>query len=176
MIKNDYSQYIGQKFGRLTILEIEGNRCKCVCDCGNLHSVRIYNLLRGNTKSCGCGRSVFAKERWQRYRDTRVCSFCGAPSHYANGLCKNCYARKRRKGYADLEPKSQSKLAYEKHRIERQKEKKEYIESLTPNTDLGREMQELWANGMTLREIAAKYGYSKSWVHILIRGEEKYEK
>ena len=46
---------IGQKFGKLTVLEYEGDSMwKCKCDCGNIKSVRRDSLVTGNTTSCGC--------------------------------------------------------------------------------------------------------------------------
>lgn len=56
----------GEKFGELTAIErdfqaqIEKKSIKpiwkCECACGNIVSIRSNNLLRGTTKSCGCGR------------------------------------------------------------------------------------------------------------------------
>lgn len=62
------SDLIGQKFGRLTVVSYAGmvtyglyhttktrNRTwLCECDCGNTVTVVHANLIRGNTKSCGC--------------------------------------------------------------------------------------------------------------------------
>lgn len=58
---------IGQRFGRLTVLERvdnivspSGNICvawKCKCDCGKETIVRSSSLLQGHTKSCGCMKS-----------------------------------------------------------------------------------------------------------------------
>lgn len=51
---------IGQKFGRLTVLEELPERkhntrvYRCKCDCGNIIDVRKDMLKNGNTKSCGC--------------------------------------------------------------------------------------------------------------------------
>lgn len=53
----------GQKFGHLTVLEmIAGDSAhsasaRCRCDCGNEVVVRIGNLKKGNSKSCGCRRN-----------------------------------------------------------------------------------------------------------------------
>ena len=50
----------GQKFGKLTVLNICGrNKYKaviwyCKCDCGNYTNVLSRSLLSGHTKSCGC--------------------------------------------------------------------------------------------------------------------------
>ena len=56
---------IGQKFGRLTVVERTENesagqsRWLCYCDCGNCTVVRGTKLVQGRTKSCGClGKEV----------------------------------------------------------------------------------------------------------------------
>lgn len=52
--------YIGQKFGKLTVLEMLYNYknnqtyCKCSCDCGKEIITRANGLVTGNTTSCGC--------------------------------------------------------------------------------------------------------------------------
>lgn len=51
---------IGQKFGRLTVIEElperkHGSRVyRCKCDCGNIINARKDMLKNGNTRSCGC--------------------------------------------------------------------------------------------------------------------------
>lgn len=50
---------VGQKFGRLRVLEDAGvnngrTYSKCLCDCGNIVVVQNKKLRSGNTKSCGC--------------------------------------------------------------------------------------------------------------------------
>jgi len=52
---------IGTKIGRLTIIDTycDSRRRrihKCICDCGNAHTVQSSKLLSGHTKSCGCFR------------------------------------------------------------------------------------------------------------------------
>lgn len=59
---------IGQKFGRLTVVEFagvkkNGARWKCVCDCGLTTIATGSNLRKGNTKSCGCLRREMTTER-----------------------------------------------------------------------------------------------------------------
>lgn len=49
----------GEKFGRLTVIKLEGISGKearwiCQCDCGNETTVRSGNLTSGAVKSCGC--------------------------------------------------------------------------------------------------------------------------
>ena len=47
---------IGNKYGRLTVLERNEQKKKwdCICECGNIVSVKTASLNNGNTKSCGC--------------------------------------------------------------------------------------------------------------------------
>lgn len=59
-IRLEKTNFIGQKFGRLTVLEYshtDNNRnshWKCKCDCGNIVIVDSHSFKRGHTKSCGC--------------------------------------------------------------------------------------------------------------------------
>lgn len=49
-----------RRFGRLTVIGMSGEKSRtnyvwdCLCDCGNICSVRGSNLTAGQTKSCGC--------------------------------------------------------------------------------------------------------------------------
>lgn len=58
--KNKLIDLTGQKFGRLTVLEMSTNQTdgdvvwKCRCDCGNYSEVVAGHLKSGHTKSCGC--------------------------------------------------------------------------------------------------------------------------
>lgn len=60
---------IGQKFGRLTVVEQKGsdkNRNMvwlCKCDCGNFIETTTNKLRSGNTKSCGCLKKELLSER-----------------------------------------------------------------------------------------------------------------
>ena len=54
---------LGKHFNRLTPIEWEGDgKWKCRCVCGNIVSVITYNLLNGNTQSCGCLQKEKASE------------------------------------------------------------------------------------------------------------------
>lgn len=54
--------FIGEKFGRLTVIESAGKNeyghliYRCLCDCGNETVVVGRSLKAGYTKSCGCYR------------------------------------------------------------------------------------------------------------------------
>lgn len=65
--------YTGYKFGMLTVLRRADDRImpsgkheimyECVCNCGNVKTVRISSLKNGNTKSCGCYRAKSSSDR-----------------------------------------------------------------------------------------------------------------
>lgn len=53
-----------QRFGKLTVLNFAGNsKWMCACDCGNQKAVMTANLIRGNTKSCGCIKKIASSKR-----------------------------------------------------------------------------------------------------------------
>lgn len=49
---------VGNKYGRLTILEVIPNtrptKVRCICDCGNEHVCLQSDVVGGHTQSCGC--------------------------------------------------------------------------------------------------------------------------
>lgn len=54
-----YNDLVGQRFGRLLVIERVQNKgrrvaYKCRCDCGNECIVLAESLTQGSTKSCGC--------------------------------------------------------------------------------------------------------------------------
>jgi hypothetical protein len=45
----------GQRYGRLTVIKrAAGSRWVCRCDCGKRNVVERRDLVRNNTRSCGC--------------------------------------------------------------------------------------------------------------------------
>lgn len=69
---------IGKSFNRLTIIERYGSdkfrmplyKCKCIC--GNIKIVRICNLLKGHTKSCGCYQKEKVSEAAIKYNHNKL--------------------------------------------------------------------------------------------------------
>lgn len=58
------------KYGRLTIVGDEGkvrDLHECVCECGNIVSVRLYSLRSGNTTSCGCAHKEQLSKRMRKH-------------------------------------------------------------------------------------------------------------
>jgi hypothetical protein len=58
---NNRIHVIGNKYGRLTILEVipdtRPTQVKCKCDCGNEHICAQADVVSGHTQSCGCLQS-----------------------------------------------------------------------------------------------------------------------
>jgi len=55
--KGNFEEYIGNTYGRLTVMEGAkefGIKVKCICSCGKETFTSIHALLAGKTKSCGC--------------------------------------------------------------------------------------------------------------------------
>lgn len=73
---------IGGKYGRLTILSEESPHkypsgkiqriVKCKCDCGNIIEITLLRILSGNTKSCGCFRREYSKEKNKTHGKTHT--------------------------------------------------------------------------------------------------------
>lgn len=63
----------GQRFGMLVAKRRVGTNkhrkalWRCKCDCGNLTTVSSVDLKSGNTKSCGCLGSNYAKRNLQNW-------------------------------------------------------------------------------------------------------------
>jgi len=58
-MKMPKNNLIGKKFGRLSVVGIDDRNTRktyyyCVCDCGNMKSVRSDGLTSGAVQSCGC--------------------------------------------------------------------------------------------------------------------------
>lgn len=54
-----YEELIGSRFGKLLVIGVSGGKMihlKCKCDCGNESVPQVYSVLRGISKSCGCGQ------------------------------------------------------------------------------------------------------------------------
>lgn len=74
-MKNNYKDpnWIGQKFGRLTVVEyrvceVGTSKVKrvewlCRCDCGREKWIKAQSIVLGATTSCGCFRSELTSER-----------------------------------------------------------------------------------------------------------------
>ena len=69
------SNLIGQRFGRLTVLEDTGERWKrqiiwkCQCDCGKITNVCTDYLTTGRTASCGCANYSLGEEAIRKILD-----------------------------------------------------------------------------------------------------------
>jgi hypothetical protein len=79
---------IGKRFGKLTIRDTFSDKkntlANCICDCGNSRPIRVYDLKRGHTKSCGCGRGTKRNKRGKAplyYTWRSMKERCNRPKH-----------------------------------------------------------------------------------------------
>lgn len=85
---------LGQRFGRLTVVEREANsqkgkaRWRCRCDCGSVKTIYGGNLTGGVTLSCGC----LQKERTSLSRFKHGHKKFTSPEYRAwVGMKQRCY-------------------------------------------------------------------------------------
>lgn len=82
--------YVGKKYGRLTIVDIVFERGQsyavCKCDCGKMTKVRPCNLENSHTSSCGCGIAERTSQRLTTHgaTGTRLYGIWG-------GMIARCY-------------------------------------------------------------------------------------
>lgn len=70
-------EYIGSRFGKLTVIEYAGKRAgmhrwKCRCDCGNETIVGQTLLQSGKTKTCGCLQATIYMDNLKLCEGTSV--------------------------------------------------------------------------------------------------------
>lgn len=69
------SQLSGQRFGLYTAVSYFGEgKWICQCDCGKTSNVVTSNLLRGQSKSCGCRKPEVSRQKMLRHglADSRI--------------------------------------------------------------------------------------------------------
>lgn len=52
-----YIDVVGKKFGKWTVIEVTSEmrakgKCKCVCECGDIHVLYKYTVINGTSKGC----------------------------------------------------------------------------------------------------------------------------
>jgi hypothetical protein len=62
----------GNRYGRLTVIEMVGGKAHCQCDCGTVLIVLRYRLHSGHTKSCGCYSRDVTRARATRHGHSRI--------------------------------------------------------------------------------------------------------
>lgn len=90
-IKNP-RQYLGQKFGKLTFMAYEvvssNKKRKALfkCDCGVEKEFKLYAVLKGQIKSCGCHKLAYISEKNTSH------GLCKHPLYSTwNGIIGRCY-------------------------------------------------------------------------------------
>lgn len=98
LLKGNFIDITGQKFGRLTVIEIAGRNkgrimWRCKCDCGNEAIIPSYYIRTGASKSCGClikenGEKIAPKVTKHGGTHTRIYRiYCGMKERCCNPTC-----------------------------------------------------------------------------------------
>lgn len=95
--RNNDEMWIGQKFGRLTVVGFErktgagrGWNWIVKCDCGTTYAADPYAVKTGNTKSCGCLKNEIAGARLRKHR--RKTTEYKRLYEIFSGMKKRCYS------------------------------------------------------------------------------------
>lgn len=90
-------KFLGEKFGRLTVVDRAHDKAICRCDCGVTHTVRMDKLREGKSKSCGCLKREVTQQRAAAGEIRRSAAKERARAKAAeNALGRNLAAEKRR--------------------------------------------------------------------------------
>lgn len=166
-MKINYTDIIGKKVDRLTVVSFnrydnQNHRYyyNCICSCGNTCVVERHRLIYGTTRSCGClAKECAIRLGKSRRKEKQNCSFCKQNVVYAKGLCRNCYARYLRNGTPQYYvSKNAKRKARKAERIER-------FKTLSPLSDVGKEMLQKIINGAKIKDIAKEYGVSRQCIY-----------
>jgi len=87
--------YLNTTFGRLTVVALLSNRrCRCICECGNTTTPYLQDVVRGNTKSCGCLRKEKTSKKFRKdltgqiFHRLTVVEFADNVKGYVRWKCK----------------------------------------------------------------------------------------
>lgn len=56
----------GQKINKLTTISFNNGKWLCSCECGKTTVLKTNSITSGKTKSCGCGKFIFTKEKIEK--------------------------------------------------------------------------------------------------------------
>lgn len=71
--RSKFNQYIGKRFGRLTVISVERSQATreavflVRCDCGTEKTIRALSITKGATQSCGCLATELLSVRMRRH-------------------------------------------------------------------------------------------------------------
>lgn len=100
----DIEDYIGSKYGKLTIVSYDTKKgsnhyVNCKCDCGNTKSISLYSVKSGRTKSCGCIRKELFKKNKKDKKDLTTHGQTGTRLYSIHRSMKNRCYRKNNNSY-----------------------------------------------------------------------------
>lgn len=178
----DSREFIGTKYGKLTILEVDDHVtkientnhrfCTCLCDCGNICYRDLYLIMRKGVNSCGClHNEALQKIRQKRknYKpkdENQTCKSCNKKPVYAKGYCRNCYERQKRNGFVTPSRSDIAELNKKFTNIKQEKPNKNHLlreeyAKLTPKTKTEKKYYNKFLNtDCSLREVAKSLNIS----------------
>jgi len=100
--------HIGKRFGKLTIIDqIKHKLCICKCECGTITTKSTNNVIKGNTKSCGCISSINRKY-YDDVARKRILAFI----IISDNECWEWQGAKHKQGYGNFGYKRKTMLAH----------------------------------------------------------------
>lgn len=177
--KQDYSKYIGQTFGRLTVVDYKSPQFVCVCSCGRETRPYAYQLLKGSPQSCRhcSSKSNISSAQNARtlYSTSTTCSFCGAVGNIeAKGLCRKCYYRALHSGTPEYYVRK-TPVRVTLTEEERAQRRQECINgfNFNPENEIAVKWAEMYKNGMSMQQIGNAFGVSRQRVSAVLKGKKK---
>lgn len=166
--KQDYSKYIGQTFGNLTVVDYKAPQFKCVCSCGRETYPYAYQLLKGSPQSCRhCSSKnniASAQKARTLYSSSTTCSFCGAVGRIeAKGLCPKCYFRALHSGTPEYHVRKTPRRLTQDERNQRRQDRIDNF-VFNPQDARASAMSEMYKNGMNMQEIGDAFGITRQRV------------
>lgn len=73
------NKLIGEHFGEWEVLELNNEKVKCKCSCGNIKDVYIRALMTGESRSCGCLQQKLMRETLINMYGDSIPSRAGSP-------------------------------------------------------------------------------------------------
>jgi hypothetical protein len=187
---------IGMVFGRLTVKEFvpcanKYQMWNAACECGNETVVSAYALTSGNTKSCGCGKSSPIRERIEDRTEIITESGCwiwmGAVNHKGYGKLRrdNRNLGAHKLSYEEFVGPVPSGMCVNPNHLfvgttqdniaDKVKKGRQPRRESHPNAklseSLAEEIRSLLASGLRRREIAERFGLSKSAIRSVATGK-----
>lgn len=125
-MKYNVDEYIGKKFGHITVKGSDGESRKWVlqCDCGTVFTGDPYRIISGHKKSCGCMKGIKTDTNGvlpdsKGIVAKKICEKCGAEMYNlycGKHYCDDC--RKKQKSEYGKRYRESKKLEKEIEKVQ----------------------------------------------------------